>query len=312
MRAPMLLMAFTLFLSCSKNNKDGEGNGCAETPYIAPQAYSFPAWHPDGQIFVFNYVPISGIEISPCHGPMYRFKNDSAGFYSMNQDHTGLTKIMDRVFRNASWSPDGKKILYQEGSRIYMIPFDGVSFDTAARSMVVQDNAMSPFSFFNASSDSVYFRTSPVGASTQSTLYKVSLDGNGKAPIRTGEFYDISFGSDKRFYYLTANREIWSSDQNGQDMKKEVAVETNNNEQRRNPQYHDGHIYFISGSKLMRSGNTVPIVDNYVMDFAVSPGGEILYSQFQYQVSESNKQNGVFWIMNTDGSNKRQLTFNNF
>ena len=156
MRALMLLLSFALFLSCSKKNKDGEGGGCAETPYIAPQAFSFPAWHPDGQIFVFNYVPISGIEISPCRGPMYRFKNDSVGFYSLNKDRTGLTRIMERVFRNATWSPDGSKLAYQEGSRIFMIPFTGSGFDTAARKLVVQDNSMSPYSFFNASSDGFF------------------------------------------------------------------------------------------------------------------------------------------------------------
>ena len=312
MRALALLMAFALFLSCSKKNKDGEGTGCAETPYIAPQAYSFPAWHPDGNTFVFNYIPISGIETSPCHGLLYRFKIDSVGFYSMKKDRSGLTKIMDQLFRNAAWSPDGSQLTYQQGSRIYMIPFNGSTFDTAARKLVHQDNTLYGPPFFNASSDSIYFSTIPPGASNQSTLYKIALDGTGKTAIRTAEFHDISFGSNKRFYYFIGGREIWSMDQNGNDVKKELGVQANYYEQRRSPQYYDGNIFYISGNKLMRVGSDEPLIESNVMDFAVSRQGEILYSQFEYRITETNKQNGVLWIMNADGSDKRQLTFNNF
>lgn len=309
MRSLSLLVAIALFLSCSKKNKDSEGGGCAELPYIVPQAFSLPAWHPNGQVFVFNHVPISGIDLSPCLGPVYKFKADSAGFYTMIKDGTSLTRVKERFYRDASWSPDGNKLLYLEGSYIFVIPFNGVKLDTAQRKQVA---TAAIYPMFNASSDSVYYCSLTSGAGNRSYLYKVAIDGTGKTEIKSDEFYELSFGSNKRFYYITNGREIWSMDQNGTDVKKEIAIEAGNSEQRLNPEYYNGNIYYISGRKLMRSGSNTPLVESNVVDFSISPQGEIIYSQFEYKVSETNKQNGVFWIMNADGSNKRQLTFNNF
>jgi Tol biopolymer transport system component len=311
MRSLSLLVAITLFLSCSKKNKDSEGGGCAETPYIAPQAYSIPAWHPGGQLFIFNHVPLSGISLSPCYGPKYKFKSDSVGFYIMKKDGTGLTRVKERFYRDATWSPDGNKLLYLEGSNIFIVPFNGTKLDTAQKKLV-GNTSPAIYPLFNASSDSIYFCNLTYGASNKSPLYKVALDGTGKTEIKSDEFYELSFGSNKRFYYITNGSEIWSMDQNGNDAKKEITAVAGNPEQRRNPEYYDGKIFYLSGTRLMQSGSNAPLVESNVMDFAISPQGEIIYSQFEYKVSETNKQNGVFWIMNADGSNKRQLTFNNF
>ncbi len=311
MRSLSLLVAIALFLSCSKKNKDSEGAAAPKHPILLHRL--IPSL-PGIRMVSFSSSTMCRFQVSiflPVYGPTYKFKSDSAGFYTMKKDGTGLTRVKERFYRDASWSPDGNKLLYLEGSYIFVVPFDGTKLDTAQKKLI--GNA-SPaiYPLFNASSDSIYFCGLIYGASNQSPLYKVALDGTGKTEIKSGEFYELSFGSNKRFYYITNGREIWSMDQNGNDAKKEIIAETGNPDQRRNPEYYDGKIYYLSGTRLMQSGSNTPLVESNVMDFDISRQGEIIYSQFEYKVSETNKQNGVFWIMNADGSNKRQLTFNNF
>lgn len=46
--------------------------------------------------------------------------------------------------------------------------------------------------------------------------------------------------------------------------------------------------------------------------YDISVLGEIVYNKIDYDITKYNKQIGTLWIMNADGSNNRQLTFNNF
>ena len=311
MRVLILPIAVTLLLSCSKKKNKDEVLDCFGFPALPPPAYAFPRWHPNGELFSFNHIPVIGFEQSPCLGLIYKLRYDSAGFYTLHKNGTRLAKVMEYNKWNCSWSLDGSKLMYKDPLGIFAIPFNGNAFDTAARQKINAEPG-SEYLFLNEKGDSVYYQTS-VPATTGHRMLKVmTLDGSGRKDIRSAEYHDISLASNNRFYYLNGNREIWSMDQNGQDIKQELANAVASYENRSLPKYYDGNIYYMNVRKLMRAGNgTVLLADN-IMDFSISSKGEIIYSLFENKITESNKQNGVFWIMNADGSNKRQLTFNNF
>src|SRR5882672_510198 len=92
-----LLFVFFIFLalafSCKKSNRISD----CTLPAIVPfQPYSDPVWHPNGQLLGFNHTPLVGIEtagIAPCTWYGYLGQQDSAGFYLMNKDGTGLKRV---------------------------------------------------------------------------------------------------------------------------------------------------------------------------------------------------------------------------
>lgn len=307
MRSLILLAAITLTLACSKKNGDGEGGGCGDSPIMTVQNYFFPSWHPNGNTLVFNYFPVSGISNSPCTGPRLTFKNDSVGLYTMNKDRSGFTRVTEYPYFYSSWSPDGTKLAWQEHGNIYLVPFDGTKLDTLHKQLVIS-GTFTDFPFFNAAGDSLYVHLYVTG---RITLNKVALNGN-KTALKEGTFREMSLGSNGRLYYIEDNGEIWSMNRDANDQKKEVAYVPGDYDQRRAPQYYNGDLYYVKGNRLVHTGSNTPLVESNVLDFDISSQGEIVYSQFDYKITESNKQNGVLWIMNLDGTNKRQITFNTF
>lgn len=306
MRIVLLLTAAVLIFSCSKKNKDGEGGGCGESPYIPPQAFSGPVWHPGGQIFSFTYLPIAGIKTTPCLSKMYEIKNDSVGQYFMKKDGSSLTKSLAIPFFGAAWSKDGNKFAWIETGNIYVTDFNNSTLAITNKKLIYQ-GSVTGAPMFNATGDSLYVYTLLSGTYA---IRRVALDASGSIEIKQGNFRELIFGPDNRFYYTNNQMEIWSMDKNGNDARSEVAADPN--QFRVNLRYYDGNIYYVNGGKLLRAGSNTPLVDSKVTSFAISPQGEIIYNQYSEGFVDDNKQNGTFWIMNADGSNKRQLTFNHY
>lgn len=79
------------------------------------------------------------------------------------------------------------------------------------------------------------------------------------------------------------------------------------------PKYFNGKAYYQQIGLWSVSMNGNPVQLEIACDtYDISPSGEIVYSKPEYNIMKYNKQIGTLWIMNADGSNKRQLTFNNF
>jgi hypothetical protein len=83
---------------------------------------------------------------------------------------------------------------------------------------------------------------------------------------------------------------------------------------RSSPKYYQGKLFFQDIGLLCTS-----VVEYAPKELAkpcitydISVPGEIVYSKMDYDIMKYNKQIGTLWIMNADGSNNRQLTFNNF
>ncbi len=95
--------------------------------------YENPVWRPDGTWLAFNYSPIELVipPVPPC-GPAYNdIYPDSTGFYLINANGTGLSRIAKYYVYDASWSPDGNWLAFSYGGRIYKMQFTGYGFDTS-------------------------------------------------------------------------------------------------------------------------------------------------------------------------------------
>lgn len=298
-------------------------NGCAFPAIVPPQPYSNPVWHPDAQVLGFNHTPLETIfkiqnGNQPCFWYMYIHKPDSAGFYLMNRDGTGLKRITNYKLSSPSWSPDGKWLAFSLGSQLYKMRYTGSGFDTA-NIIQLTDHGGNFYPNWNATSDTIFYDSnvnSPVGASFYS-IWKMRSDGTGKTELTQsagiGDTRQPFVGLDNRVYflkYISGSAEIFSMNRDGSDQTQY----SNNGDGARTPKYWQGKLYYEGnqiGVVLAKGAKGVKLVSPAVT-YDISSKGEIVYSKMEWSISIYNKQIGTLWIMNADGTNNRQLTFNNF
>jgi Tol biopolymer transport system component len=312
----VLFFFLAIVFSCKKDNTNTNAE-CAQPAIVPLQPYSFPVWHPNGQLLGFNHTPLAGIASSsdpaPCTWYYYGGKEDSTGFYLMNKDGSGFRRITNFKLGAPAWSPDGKWIAFSYGPSIYKMPFDGNTFDTT---QIIQLTASGAnfFPSWTANSDTIYF-DSNVGTNGQGYyVWKMASDGTGKIGFpNTGR--EPFVGSNNLIYYVRGvlgQPEIFSMNKDG---SNQIQVTFNGqNGNRRTPKFWQGNLFYNDNSTLrvVKSDNQDLKLTNPAVTHDISINGEIVYSKMDYSISKYNKQIGTLWIMNSDGSNKRQLTFNNF
>lgn len=315
----ILLSVALLFISCKKD-KNAEGN-CIVPDIVPFQPYYYPVWHPNGQILGFNYTPLAGIGsngVAPCIWYSYLAKPDSTGFYIMNKDGTGLKRITNYNLYTPAWSPDGNWLAFSLGSQIYKMRFTLAGFDTVNIIQLTTDGGnFHPSWALN--SDTIYFdsnNNSPIGASFYS-IWKMSTDGTIKTRLtQSAGIGDTRYpyvGSDSKIYftqYVSGKAEIFSMDRNG---LNQVQF-SHNGFSVENPKYFQGKIFYEANQigVILNTGSRGIKLVSPAVTYDISTNGEIIYSKMEYDIMKYNKQIGTLWIMNSDGSNNHQLTFNNF
>jgi Tol biopolymer transport system component len=93
-------------------------------------AYSEPIWSPDGQRLAFNHRPLDSIYVDASGHHQYVFDDSLAGFWMVNSDGTGLTRVLPTALAEPSWSPDGKWIAYSKTGDIWKIGVTPSGVDT--------------------------------------------------------------------------------------------------------------------------------------------------------------------------------------
>ena len=285
-------------------------------PMIVPfHPYSHPVWHPNGNLLGFNYTPLASITANgaaPCTWYFYAAKSDSAGFYLMNTDGSGLKRVTSFQLFAPAWSPDRNWVAFSLGSQIYKIRFTGTGFDTT--NIIQLTNAGGNFHpSWTANSDSIYY-DSNVGTNGQGYyIWKMASDGSGKSGFpNTGR--EPFVGKDNKIYYMGLQGEVYKMDKNGTNM---VQLTTDGNLNgtssiKSTPAIYSGIIYYQQNGLIRYSGNNRINMANPCITYDISSNGEIVYSKMDYSIANFNKQIGTLWIMNADGSSNRQLTFNHF
>lgn len=312
MRLQAVLTTFlTLFLFSCKREKQETPAECIIPAIVPFQPYSDPVWHPNGNVIGFNYTPLSGIVTNgtaPCTWYTYIGKSDSTGFYTLNRNGSLMRRVTNFKLTAPSWSPDGNWLAFSLGSNIYKMPFNGSTFDTT-RIIQLTTSGGNFYPTWTANSDSIYY-DSNVGLNGGGYyLWKMASDGSGKTGfLNTGRQPFV--GSDGKVYYVGLAGEIYQMDRDGSNQQKY----SNNGFAVTRPRYWQGKVFYETNQigVVQAKGSAGLQLTTPAITYDISPNGEIVFSKMVYDITKSNKQNGTFWIMNTDGSNQRQFTFNNF
>jgi TolB protein len=199
------------------------------------------------------------------------------------------------------------------------MPFDGVQFDTTA--IVQLTNGGRNF-FPSWSPDGEWIAyDSNYESSTGYFIWKMRRDGSSKRRIAytpdDGETREPFWGNDFSIvhyrYIGIGSPEIFKMDSSGNN----VVRLTENNAMEKYPRSSPDNqfIAYVSESKsglwrLDLFSNEVNLLTEGCLNFSWSPDGKIVYLNFDY--SRIDEEKGTLWIMDSDGNNKRQFTYNHF
>ncbi|MBO9635259.1 MAG: PD40 domain-containing protein [Chitinophagaceae bacterium] len=308
----LCIVTLLLLAGCSKGKKGSEimcGGANGETPvrYVMNfQPFSNPQWSPDGSLIAFTYVPLNKFVTGGCMPPHYTAKTDSIGLYLIKRDGTGLTRVSNKIYPSIRWSPDGKWLAFTDAATLKVMPFTGTSFDTAAQvqlSTGVNNVSMLQWS---PASDSLYFMASVSTVSTEQKIYRITPDGKGRTASYQGyPFFSITAD---RIWFVEA-KNIYSVKKDGIDKQQQTSGDY---DKFLPVNYKDSLFYQVPYAGIWggKPGGHFTELEQAAQTYDLSKTGEIVYSKFNVNISLENKQNGTLWIMNSDGSNKRQLTYN--
>lgn len=305
MRIFLSILTLTLALmGCKKKNQ--ECDIFQPIIFLNPQTASYPQWDPSGNFIVFNYEPYSKRSLPPCGPYNFSMIGDSIGIYMIKKDGTGLTRITDYLMRGLQWSPDGKWLAGIRHEQIFLIPYDGAAFDTSARVQLTPGKDYNyQYMRWSPDGDSLYCLRQPANIAVKE-MFRIAPDGTGgTVATNTLEFFWIT--QDR--IYFNQGQDIFSVNRDGSDKRRHTSDAT----PKMSPSvYNDLLFYESSNSGLWagQPGGSFKELVNFVRNYDISSGGEIVYSRFNTIIEPDFTQNGTLWIMNTDGSNKRQLTSN--
>lgn len=312
-----LLFFLNLFLicliSCTKDNQNNPAE-CAIPAVVPFQAYSDPVWHPNGQLLGFNHTPQAGVfanGTSPCVWYMNTVKQDSAGFYLMNKDGSGFRRVTNFYLNTPAWSPDGNWITFSIPPHIYKMQFNGYTFDTSHITQLTTTGG-NFYPSWTMNSDTIFFDSNNGTNGQGYYVWKMAADGSGKIGFpNTGRQPYV--GSNGKVYYVggfNGQPEVFSMNWDG---TGKIQLTFNGQYgNRRSPKFFANNLLYEDNGFLKAinsSGINIQLAQPSA-SYDVSSGGEIVYSKWDYSVSLSDKQRGTLWIINVNGNNNRQLTFN--
>ncbi len=317
--SPLILFMLIYFLptGCRKNP-----TSCAD--YVPTAPYSNPLWHPNGQVLGFNRLPLKAVfkDENVCGGYTYDYYNDSIGFWLINKDGNNLRRVTNFQLLTPAWSPDGKWIAFCNGGTIYNMVFDGNNFDTAHILTLTNNAASNFFPSWNTSGDSIYYdsdKAAPGGTSFYA-IWKMAADGTGQIRVTK----DLNEGGREPFYkstdeilfirFVNQTEQVFSMDSNGDNVRQiTTAIYSHNYSKKEYPEEFNGKIYYEDFGiwSINNDGSGLQqLCLGSVENFSISRDGTVAWVNYDY--SRLDKTLGTIWLMNTDGSNKRQFTFNNY
>ena len=321
-------LAFLLPFSCNLLAGCSRNEGCSVEYVLPVSPYTNPVWYPDGSMLGFNHLPLQSLSKSSdgdCPAAYaYSYFTDSVGFWLVNRDGSHMRRLTNFELEDPSWSPDGKWIAFSYRDQICKAPFNGITFDTTKIFQLTNG----PSSHFNPnwsiSGDTIYFDSDEDDLNRPYRVYKMAADGSGQLNIGTSGPDSIY----SREPYCTPDNQIlhirgdsfsthvFAMDANG-DHVRQLTFNISPHIYIKNPRCFGTKVYYedfgiwsanMDGSALQM----IAPYSNY--GFSIAKDGTIAYIKLDLSDNSTNSildgTHGVIWIMNPDGSNQRQLTFN--
>src|ERR1035437_232200 len=287
--------------------------------------YNNPICNPSGKVIGFNYIPIKEIKYDygfDCpNQATYIYDYTKSGFWLMDSDGKNQRRALPFNLYAPQWSSDGRWITFSNGN-IFKMPFDGECFDTTAIIQLTysgRDNysAWSPkgnyIAYDNTDCGSA---VDPIPPNSCGIIISDTL-GNERSYIPRGRFPYWGAREDTvyytMFYYDLINKQESMVFDNVK-MQFTVEGQPSFNSQKNKIFFLGRFINSPSTIKLYSiepSGENFKLVSNDpILSFSFTPYGKIVYLNFGDNRIDNEK--GTLWEMDQDGSNKKQLTFNDF
>lgn len=316
----VLLVTLMLF-ACDRDDKR---TGCPTYDIVPQSTYTDPICHPSGKIVGFNHIPIKEIHYSngfECpHQATYIYEEDSLGFWLIEHDGSNQRRVLPYTLTTPSWSSDGKWIAYSKNSQICIMPFDGSQFDTT--SIIQLTNSGKNFHpSWSPDSNWIAYDSNTETESGTYFIWKMKTNGSEKSRIAYTPsqgsarmpFWGKDFSIMYQKFLSKGTPEIFVIDSTG----NEFYQLTNNDFIEEYPQFSPNGVYFsyISNFELKLwivnlATKTSFMVADRCTGYSWFPNGKIVFVNYDYTRIDEVK--GTLWIMDSDGTNKKQLTKNFF
>lgn len=313
-----LLLLLFLTSNCKENSSE------YESPTIDRQSYPSPYLEPsvsfDGKKIVFIRAKVLKINKD---GYQNVFESDSTGIWSCNIDGSNLKLVYknnSNIITNPQFFPNNEEVVFVRNGNICKAKLNNGSFnETDIKQLTTEGKNFFP----SVSPDGKWITFdsnlgSPEGGYR---VWKMKSNGDEKSLVIDGR---MPFWSNelKWIYYIGFHREIFKVNT---DNTSEVIQLTHLNEKDIYATYNfyprcnrSGNLIAYSSKidgeyvqiwLLSSTSNTIPLTASGInTNCSWSFDNRIVY--INYSPFYFDKNNGTIWIMDSDGGNKKQITYN--
>ncbi|QED37386.1 hypothetical protein FK178_06475 [Antarcticibacterium arcticum] len=332
MKIPFRMLILCVLIGSSCENERDDFNTCPPFKDIQESPYKDPIWHPVDKIIGFNHTPLKSIKYSygiNCpQQASYKYEEEMKGFYLIDEDGKNKRRILPYELNTPAWSPDGKWIAFSKGAQIFIMPFDGIEFDTSAMVQLTFEGR-NFFPSWSPDGEWIAYNESVCNNNIACGIWLYNLNKNITQHIgQYGNYPDWHPNSDSVIFLTNAiNREgedvgdslwMYNVSNNRSHLLKFISLPHYDN---RNLKFSPGgtqigltSILSIGGEQLyminVNDYSFSKLTSEGCQGFSFSPDGKIVYVNYDYSIINEHK--GTLWIMNPDGTEKQQLTNNDF
>jgi len=304
---------------CGLLNGDESENGFGLEKPSYPNTFWEPSVSADGEIIVFHRTKVTQLDASGA----FQIDHDSTGIWMVRPAGTGFQFLLQGDLHTPTISPDGQWLAYEAGAHIFKAPFDGQMVDTTGIVQLTREGrnfspAWSPDGEWIAYDRSIADQIGPAG------VWIMKPDGSGKKDVFGGAFPNWHPDGQSLLGVIgISSSTIWKRIIRYYPFENELpdtldtAVGNNN----RYPKYSpDGSKIVFQSQKEGEAGKIWVMNSNGSDPKPIAeragyptwtPDGRIVYVHGPPRFWDNIvKDYMAIWIMNADGSGKRQLTYN--
>ncbi|HEX3072141.1 MAG TPA: hypothetical protein VHP30_00885 [Ignavibacteriales bacterium] len=314
----ILLAIFALFNISCKDEKPNEppdnGNDPPPSEDVYPNPYDCPSITADGKTLYFLRTKVTEV----LEGGAYAVNYDSSGLWRMNMATREMEFVWNKFMITAEISPDGNSLLYDYGGEIYRTNITNGKIDTASIIKLSEiSNCHMPA--WNTSADKIaYVHT--ICDEHACGIWLIDQNNSNSFAALYGR-YPAWIPNQNSFLFQKGDEVEKTNDSlflyNIENKKTSLITILSHTTSNFCYDYTGNIIIYNSQSPeeapqvwtMDKNGNNKKQLTTYGAGrLTATPDNRIIYLHYRWWVKDIN--NGTLWIMNTDGTNKEQLTYN--